>query len=322
MTLVPPSSRSGSSAASTAGLGSYGDGSDGVAAFDGATTVAGMVPAANVYTMARDYFFTNATLATGVTIVTNGFRLFVAGTLTGAGTALIQWNGQNASGANGAVGGAGLSNANSSINTDGVAATASGGPGANGGTGNGAAGTNLNMQSISGNGGAGGTGAASTAGAGGTVFFSGSIAGSLRTLPTALLMSLFFASNGTNTWHTVQGGGGGGAGGGDATNNGGGGGAGGGTVGVYAKTFAGSGAIQARGGNGGNVTVSGLGAGGGGGGGGGLVIAVSQSVVTGTPNTIPGWTIDANGGAAGAGHGTTFGAAVAGSVGAVILIPN
>lgn len=54
--------------------GFFGDGSD------GASTTAGTV------TLNRDYYFTNYTIATGTTVITNGFRVFVNGTFTNNGT--------------------------------------------------------------------------------------------------------------------------------------------------------------------------------------------------------------------------------------------
>lgn len=302
-------------AATDAGIGVYGDGSDGTQTFDGTSVVLGITPSSSVYTLARDIFLLNGTINSGVRIKENGFRIFDANVLTNNG--IISWNGLDASGTNGVTGGAVTGNTNSSFNA-GAGSQSVGTAGANGGTGNGGNGGTPAAGSIGfgATGGTGGTGAASTAGTGGTPRTLPATDGSIRSIPTAILLQLF---TGSQTLAPIVGGTGGGAGGGDATNNGGGGGAGGGIVGVYARTITGTGAIQARGGAGGTITVSTLGCGGGGGGGGGLVVVVSQSVVNGA---IAGQTIDAAGGAAGAGKGTTFGAASPGAAGTVILLGN
>lgn len=78
----------------------YGNGVDGSATFDGSTTIAGMVPSANVYTMVRDYFFTTVAINTGITLKPNGFRIFASTSFTDTGTVTI-------AGGNGGTGGAG-----------------------------------------------------------------------------------------------------------------------------------------------------------------------------------------------------------------------
>lgn len=290
----------------------YGDGSDGSVTFDGSTTILGMAPASSIYTLTRDFFFTDVTLNNNVQIKTNGYRMFVNGTLTGGGAAaIIQWNG-NAAAAT--VAGANLNNNLSSFNIQ-TGATSPGVVGGAASTVAGNAGTAQTGRTYGGAGGAGGSGSGGTnaGGAGGTIVAPTATQGTLRQLPQALLLLLFTAA--TNVFVVVQGGAGGGSGGGDGTNSGAGGG-GGGIVGVYAKTFAGTGAIQARGGAGG--VPAGGNRGGGGGAGGGLVVVVSGSVSAGA---ISGWTIDANGGTGGAKTGTGV-AGSNGSNGTVILIQN
>lgn len=293
----------------TAGLGIYGDGSDGVVTFDGVATVLGLVPAANVYTLARDLFLRDGSaINAGVAIVTNGFRLFCSGTLTNNGT--IRWNG-----AAGTLGGAGAAQ---TVNGNGTVGTtaAIGGGGGNGNPTVGANGAALTRTQggSGGNGGAGGTGAAGT---GGVAAPPAQVAGTLRFMPLSVLGQLV---QGNNSFVQTAGGQGAGGGGGDGTNSGGGGGAGGGIVLVAARYLAGTGAIQARGGTGGAGAATGN-TGGGGGGGGGLVLVTSGSVVIGSPNSIAGQSIDANGGALGA-HFGTGADGVAGSSGTVILVPN
>lgn len=295
------------------GGGIYGDGSDGAAHFiaTGSTTVAGATLSSGVYTMQRDIFGSSMIIDTAVTIITNGYRFLDNGTLTGAGTALIQWNG--AAGAagttSGGAGGATLTNGNSTINSG--ASGAAGGAG--GTTSAGTGGSASSTRSLGGAGGHGGSGSTSAGGAGGAVTAPVSAFGAIRSTPAAVLG---FSIVGAGT-ETMFGGAGGGGGGGLSVIGGGGGGAGGGCVVVAAYKMAGSGAIQARGGAGGAGTGVGNGGGGGGGGGGWLTV-ISTSVSAGA---VSGWAIDANGGALGASYGGSSGG-TAGSNGTVILVPG
>lgn len=60
-----------------------GDGSDGKVTFDGTTTVLGLTPSSNTYTLDRSIFLDDGSkVNSGVTIVTNGFHIFCNGTLT------------------------------------------------------------------------------------------------------------------------------------------------------------------------------------------------------------------------------------------------
>ncbi len=294
----------------------FGDGSDGTITFDGSTTVLSLVPSGNVYTLARDIFLAAGTINNGVSIKTNGFRIFCAGTLTNNG--LIHWNGNAASGTNGATAGAGLSNTNSSFNSQtGSAANLPGTTGTNGGVGAGSAGQAGGSVSYGGAGGAGGAGSGGAGAAGGTNTGSAFPARTAnRFLMPVMMLIQINSGSGTPTFTAIQGGSGGGSGGGDTTNSGGGGGGGGAIVAVYAKKFAGTGSIQARGGAGGICTLGNCG--GGGGGGGGTVFVVSQSVVAGA---VSGQTIDANGGTGGAKSGTGV-AGSNGSNGSAILLPS
>lgn len=283
--------------------GVYGDTSDGTVTFDGVATILGMAPSSNTYTLTRDFFFNNATINSGVSIITNGYRLFVGGTLTNNGT--IQWNGANAA----TLGNPGAATGNTTGTITNVATV-----GTAGGAGSTGAGNSPPSPATPSIGGAGGNGGASTnaAGSGATTFspvqYSKPRFGELAMLG--------FMPDGSAAFHPIGGGGGGGAGGGDNTNKGGAGGSGAGVVVVSAKVFAGTGAVQARGGAGG-VGVAGN-AGGGGGGGGGVVIVMSTSVAAGV---ITGQTIDANGGAPGAGVGTGANG-VAGTAGTAIVLPG
>jgi len=64
-----------------------GSGFDGSVTADGAATVTCLgAPAANVYSMTRDCFFTALTVNNGVTVKAQNFAIFVQGTLTCNGT--------------------------------------------------------------------------------------------------------------------------------------------------------------------------------------------------------------------------------------------
>jgi len=296
------------------GAGVYGNGADGAVTFDGSTTILGLAPSSSVYTLTRDLFLTDCTINSGVSIKTNGFRLFCSGTLTGAdSTSIIHWNGNDGSGT---ARGAETSNSNSSINTR-TTGNAPGTIGANGGTGAGAAGTNASNIAYGGVGGAGGAGSGGAGGAAGTITNTPtSLTTRIRAnfLPLAALGFIVNVASAAEALAGLQGGTGGGAGGGDGSNLGGGSGAGGGICIVIARKIAGTGCIRARGGAGGNTSVGNTG--GGGPGGGGVVFVISQSVSAGA---VSGWTIDANAGTPGTKTGTGVNGS-AGSSGSTILL--
>lgn len=294
-------------------IGFCGDGSDGAVTFDGTTVILGLTPSANVYTLARDIYLGSSTINNGVTINTNGFRLFCNTTLTNNGT--IAYNG-NSGLADGTLGAA-LSNTSSSINTAGVGTTSLGLAGGAGQTGVGSTPANgaASVISYGGTGGAGGAGG-SAGGNAGTLATPPTTVGSFRSLPFALMGGLFSGAI-SIVGFRAQGGSGGGGGGGDGAVKGGGGGSGGGVVILAAYNIHGTGSIQARGGNGGSP-ASGTNCGGGGAGGGGVVIVVSKSIVNGA---IAGQTIDANHGTPGnpQGGGSPGGSGNNGTV--IMLIP-
>ena len=301
---IPPNYQTpgGSSPSS---LGFYGDGSDGPVTFDGISVVLSLTPVVNVYTLARDIFLSDTTINPGVTIITNGFRLFCSGTLTNNGT--IQWNGNNGSNVGG-VAGAQLINANSSIQSSVLGAA--GGAGA---TGIGANGALTSGASMSGSGGNAGSG--TSAGGLGEIKTKPLVS---ATPPRALPMAMMGATLNKATYGASGNSGGGGGGGGDGVAFGGGGASGGGVVIVLSYLFAGTGIISANGGIGGNGQTGATKAGGGGGGGGGAVYVTSRSVSSGA---IVGQTITANGGAGGAGTGTGNSGS-SGTNGTVILLCN
>lgn len=292
-------------------IGVCGDGSDGAVTFDGTTVILGLTPVLSVYTLARDIYLGPSTINSGVTINTNGFRVFCNATLTNNGT--IAHNG-NSGLADGTLGAA-LANTSASINAAGAGSSSMGLAGASGQTGVGSTAVNGSGSVIAygGTGGAGGTGG-SAGGSAGTLTTNSTTLGSFRSLPFAVMGGVINSLI-TIAGFRAQGGSGGGGGGGDGSVKGGGGGGGGGVVIVSAYNIVGTGNIRARGGNGGSP-ASGTNCGGGGAGGGGLVIVVSRSIVSGA---IAGQTIDANHGTPGTpqGSGSSGGT---GNNGTVILL--
>ena len=277
-------------------LGIYGDGSDGDATISSVTT------------LTSDKYYDDLTITTAGRIVTRGYRIFVKGTLTMGGNAIITGTGGNAeNGTNAAgvvAGDAGGSGA--SIPLGYFPATMTGSMGGKGAAGRtslntvGAAGqdgragrsqTNSILNSgtagaaagVGGSGGPGG-GAAGAAGAAGTA--TPIIGGSPRDVLTASRFFVFSPSSNSLIHFkgsAASGGGGGGGSGGcsaagsnpnsGAGGGGGGSGANGGYVFVAARIIVGTGSINAsggRGGNGGNgANATGASDCGGGGGGGG-----------------------------------------------------
>lgn len=274
-------------APSTLVSGIYGDGSDGELTWDGAATILGLVPAANVYTLNRDIFMGTSTINSGISIVTNGFKIFCNGTLTNNGT--IRWNGND--GATAGTAGASVSNANSSIWPN-----VSGSAGGAGTTATGSVGATSPTTPFGGRGGSGGLGSSGAGGASQALATVATTKGSFRSLTPASTLSLFLNNTAT---YGVCGGTGGGGGGGDGVNPGGGGGSAGGALGVYAYLISGTGTISAIGGAGGSRAVGNTG--GGGGGGGGAVVVISRSAVAGA---VAGQTISVAGGAGGTKSGT------------------
>lgn len=278
-----------STAAASAGGGVFGDG------LDGDVTIAASAP------IAKDMYYNNLTIAAGQALATAGFRIFVRNILTMAAGSSITGNG--AAGANADAGGAAGAAA--------VGATVGAGfIGAAGGLGAGVAGTNATTTG----GGAGGASGAGTGGAG--------AAGGTATAPNAAQGGptaanvvqhapnmVTTALAGTAVATVIRGGAGGASGAGNAAAVvGAGGGGGGGVVVVAARSFVGTGTIQANGGAGGAGAAANI-AGGGGGGGGGFVVTVANGTI---PATI---TVQALGGAAGAAGAGGGGAGAAGAAG-------
>lgn len=254
------------------------------------TGVNGNATITSTVTLASDVFYDNLTV--NGTLVTNGFRVFVANTLSGSGA--IRNDGVAAG--NSATGGAG--------GAAGVFAAGGGGGNSSATTGT-QAGQVTNR--VGGEGGAGGGGSPHSGGGGqsGTVPVATS-GGSTVAYDHVAVRSGRLVGSSTSR---IAGGVGGSGGGGDGTNSGGGGGGGGGCVYVAARLVAFTGVISAAGGAGGGRVTGNVG--GGGGGGGGLV-----SVVTASSSAT--FTTSVVGGVGGAAAGTGV-AGQAGQAGVAIV---
>lgn len=292
------------------GIAAFGDGSDGALAFDGSSVVLGLTPSSQIYTLARDIFATTITVASGVTIKTNGFRIFATGVATNTGT--IHCNG-NAGG----VGSAGTGGTAGAI-TNASGALGAGTAGGAGGSGNnaGSAGTAhaVGFPGATGVGGAGGGDGTHSAAAAGTWAALAAGKGGARHL-LALTTGMIFGAQTNATASLVSlfmGGTGGGGGGGDNADAGGGGGGGGGGV-LILCCFAlvNNGVISANGGAGGAGISAAHNAGGGGGGGGGVVITIART-------SSGSGTTTATGGAGGAKAGASGVVGSAGTDGVVV----
>jgi len=280
----------GTTATAGAGLlgGLYGDGDDGSATVTGGTT-----------TLTRDMYYTNLTVTSTGILVTAGYRVFVAGTLTVQASGVVHNDGVAAVGhtagtgaptgslLGGSDGGAGVSNASGQ---------------------NGITGTSQS-RALGGSGGAGGDTTSFTGAAGGTAAAPTAAEGGWRHLDAAL-----GSSHLGNQWRAGCGGGSG------ATENGSGssgaGGGGGGMLVIHALAIDNQGTIRSNGGDGGTPTSVGDSdeLGGGGGGGGGAVYLVHRIAVGGTLGTV-----QVNGGAAGTGYNGGLNGA-AGSSGSIFAL--
>lgn len=280
----------------------YGDGSDGVVNINSGSFSSGPITS-NALT--RNAYFTTLTLSGG-NLNTNGYKLFVSGTLTINSTFSIGATGGNGGDASGVTGGTagsaahgqGAINSSSAGQAGGTGGAAKSGSqtGAGNGGSSGTAGTaqTNSLSAVAGNngsnGGAGGASGAGQSGGGG----GGGGGGGTASAPTlgihTLLDVLRFLEPADAVWTTFArysgsgGSGGGGGGGGGGINAGGGGGTGqggggggsggsGGNVVIFAATIVNNGSINAIGGNGGVGAAGTNGSGGGtnncGGGGGG-----------------------------------------------------
>lgn len=254
---------------------------------DGNVTIAGTV------TLTRDMEYNDLIVPVGTVLVTAGFLVSVRGTLSGAGT--IRWNGNDGVGATAGAALASKTFGGSPVGATGVITDQAG-----------AAGTAATPNGGA-DGGAGGTGKAAGANAGG--------AGGVGTVPlggveqsySAVKALLGWVVKSDGSFAQLLGGGSGGAGAGDGTGTGGGGASGGGVVGIAAQVCDFAGAIEAKGGIGGDSTALGH-AGGGGGGGGGSIRLVTREL-----RTVPTFTV--TGGVGGQKNGTGGTVGVTGQTG-------
>jgi len=242
----------------------YGDGSDGDTVISSNTT------------LARDMYYKNLTVNSGITLTAAGYRPFVSGLTINDGTIAHQGN-------NGANGGA-----STGVENAGGAALAAAYLGATGAGGDGRAG-NINQTGGSGGAvtsslgaGAGNGGAGDGSGAGGSGASVTSIpatSGSFRVLPSIIYLYDFIVGARITGGAGAGGGGSGGGGGAGDVSEGGGGGGGGGVLLIASRLIINNGTIIVGGGDGGNggPTHQGGQGGGGGGGGGGFLALVYQS---------------------------------------------
>jgi len=292
-TQVSPSvpSTGGTSTSAEYMLGAFGDGSDGTYVY---------VPA--TYTISREWNYQDLTIQAGAIIKPAGFRMFMRGTLTNAGsynddgnagvgiTAGAALAARQFLGAQSGAGGAGRS-------TTGVGSA-------------GGAITSTSYQS---------TGVLPTGGAGGQGD-GGNLGGAAgaATPGSSRWASLLGYGRGATAVNGGSGGGGGGCQVGASPGaSSGAGGSGGGDVYIAARYIVNTGTISALGGVGAAAAATGTGAAGGGGGGGGGHVGI----ITQTPSASIGGTVSAAGGAGGAaaGTGTVGVSGTAGSVSYLIL---
>lgn len=270
-------------------------------------------------TLARDMYYTNATISGTAKIVLSGYNLFVSGKLfiTEAAYGAIRWNGN--AGGNGAAATTGgvIGAALASAALGGSGAGVVGGAGAAAAGVQGVAGASANPGG-GGAGGAGGTGGLGLGGAGGAVR-----AGAVPTNVTRMARLVFNHLRGAALVLGGTGGSAGSGGGGDGTtagSGGGGSGSGGGYGCIYANTIV-RGSLTAvgaiafdggPGGNGGSPTATNRGAGSGaGGGGGGCAYIVFRSL----EGSVATNAITCSGGAGGQGGTALSGTATGGSGG-------
>ena len=271
-------------------LGAFGDGSDGSFTYTPGTS-----------TINREWNYQDLTIQAGAIIKPAGFRMFMRGTLTNAGS--FNDDGLPATGATNGLG-LGARQFRGAASGAGGAGRSTTGAGT---AGQAIASTSYQSTGVLPTGGAGGQGDGGNLGG----------AGGAATAGSARWASLLGYGRGASA---VNGGSGGGAGGcqvGTGTATSGGGGSGGGDVYIAARFIVNTGTISAVGGKGGDAVSTGNGAAGGGGGGGGGHVGI----VTMTPSASIGGTVSAAGGAGGAAAGTgSVGASgTAGSVAYLIL---
>ncbi len=260
-------------------VGVFGDGSDGEATLNGAAGVGWASRAESTYTMTRDCFCTILKIDEGVTLKTQGYRIFATVEVVNKGTI------ENVGAAGGATG------TPAEAGHNGVYAGGTAGGTGNAGAGN--VGANVSGGFGVGAGGEGGAGSGFAGATGGTVV-AATVTFVYRGSVSAVLAA---CQNFGGVVRNYAGGAGGGGGGGDGTHKGGGGGAGGGLLVMLSPVVLNEGTITVTGGAGGTPTEGN--AGGGGGGGGGAIV-----VYTLTPWTAGTTHVNGGGGGGKVGTGT------------------
>jgi hypothetical protein len=297
----------------------FGTGADGNVSISSGTT-----------TLTRDMHYSSLTLSGTGKIVTNGWRVFVSGTLdiSAAGASAINLDGIAGNNATGGNGGASVATgvgvnyaANGSVpqwsDQNNVTGGGGGGSTAAGGAGAASYSSFANDVYNGGNGAIGGVGGAGSSAGGAAGAGSAILAYSFQlSTPGQLLLSYTSNQSGGGTLvRPGQFGGGGGGGGGDGTNAGGGGGSSGrpgGTVDIFVNVIARgtnstAGIISAKAGTSGNGAAGGagnVGGGAGAGGSGGGFIRITAGTLTGTQITNAVNVSGATGGNGGNGQGT------------------
>lgn len=293
-----------------------GDGSDGAYVLNASqAAVTGLFSkSGSTFTLLRDGFFTDLTIASGYILKQNGYVIYCTGTLRDDGTRHV--NGGDGGAGSGSTAGTAGARAHSDGTLWGGIAGKAGGTGGTPGPTNGSAGTAGDAASYAllSNGVAGGSGgdANPTAPAGfGGGGGSGGTATATKASPRVLITGFMMRDVAESTLPYLRGGAGSGSGGGggcQSGNGGGGGGSGatGGTMVFTCKVWAGEGAVEAKGGAGGSGGNAGggnnNGGGGGGGGGCGGVIRAFYNV-----KSFSGTISYGGGGGGGGGSGTGAG---------------
>lgn len=278
----------------------YGDGVDGSHTMDGSTAVTGCTLLGGNYFANRNVYFDDLTINNGVSFFPDGWRIFVAGTLTIDSGGEISRNG-NAGGNGGNAGGSGgaAGSAGTALNSTGSVPLGGSTSGTNGRVGQLNAGSNATSppaSSVGEGGDGGGGGAGEACGSPGSNAGGPATSGTTATLEPWRTLDIIPIPTFLTLIEGGTGGRGGSSGAGDGAvwgAGGGGGGSGGGLIGIWARFIDNEGSIRAAGGAGGNggltdATNHGGAGGGGGGGGGGFVFLVYDTLTGAGTITAPG----------------------------------
>jgi hypothetical protein len=294
----------------------FGDGSDGPLVYDGTSTVLGVAPVDDVYTLTRTPVATTLQVNSGVTINANGSPIFAMVSITNAGH--INCDGGAGGNASASTGGSAGEGGNDADNGP-LGSGSNGAAGNSGAAGGGAAGA-ANQYGFpgatnAGNGGQGGQAVLDAdtylGGVAGVVTQAVPVMGTPRHVAGAITGSTLGSAGGVSICGGAGGGSGASAG---STSAGGGGAGGGGVLLCAAPLIINSGTISVNGGNGGAAFApASFCAGGGAGGGGGYGVFICTTLT----NT---GTISANGGSGGAGAGTGGAAGAEGIAGTILQL--